>query len=62
MAEETTDNAAQIEALLHEREGYVDADKPDRVKQVDAELARLGSSVPAKEKATKKSAENTGTA
>ena len=31
-----------IEALLSEREGYVRRNLPDRVKQVDEELARNG--------------------
>lgn len=31
-----------IESLLAEREGYVRRSLPDRVAQVDAELARLG--------------------
>lgn len=34
--------AAQIRALLDERRGYVLYDRPDRVKDVDAELRRLG--------------------
>jgi hypothetical protein len=61
MAEEI-DNAAYVEALLRERESYVAAGRPERVKEVDAELTRLGARPPAKKKATKKSAENTGTA
>lgn len=31
-----------IEALLVEREGYVRRNLPDRVKLIDAELAKLG--------------------
>ena len=36
------EHASTIRALLHEREGYERAGKTDRVKLVDAELARLG--------------------
>lgn len=49
-----------IAALLEERRGYVQRNLPDRVKAVDAELARLGHRVapeaavkaPAPERAT----------
>lgn len=35
-------NDDYTEALLRERQGYVNDDKPDRVKAVDAELKRRG--------------------
>jgi len=34
-----------VQALLHEREGYLKAGRKDRVRQVDAELARQGFAV-----------------
>jgi len=37
-----TADEAHIAALLHEREGYARYDRADRVKDVDAELERLG--------------------
>lgn len=37
-----------IAALLREREGYVQFDKPDRVAAVDAELVRRGYVAPEK--------------
>ncbi len=40
-----------VEALLVEREGYLARDRPDRVAQVDAELAKLGLAVEAPEAA-----------
>lgn len=36
-----------IDALMSEREGYALRDLPDRVAQVDAEILRLGGTVPA---------------
>ncbi len=36
------ENAKWIAALLREREAYVQANKPERVKQVDRELERYG--------------------
>lgn len=33
---------SRVEALLRERQGYVLRNLPARIKQVDAELARLG--------------------
>jgi len=52
------DNSEQIAALEHERESYVAAGKADRVKQVDAELKRLGAKV--KEPAARKGKEASG--
>lgn len=37
---------SRIDALLRERAGYVVRNLPDRVAQVDAELARLGHEAP----------------
>ena len=37
-----SDKSDSIRALLEEREGYVRTGKADRVKEVDAELRRLG--------------------
>lgn len=39
------------EALLTEREYCAKYDRPDRVKQIDAELKRIGADVPAAETA-----------
>lgn len=37
-----------LEALRREREGYVARDLPDRVAQVDAEIARYGAELDAR--------------
>jgi hypothetical protein len=41
-AADPDDHSPIVQALLHERQGYVDRDLDDRVEQVDAELERLG--------------------
>jgi hypothetical protein len=39
--------AGMVEALMHEREGYVRDGKTDRVAQVDEQIAVLGGKPPA---------------
>lgn len=46
-----TTQAERVAALEHERAGYVARGLTDRVKAVDAELARLGAKPPADTKA-----------
>lgn len=41
-ADSNEQREAQIKALLRELEFYVNRDKPDRVKAINAELRRLG--------------------
>lgn len=49
------DEKATISALLKERRGYVQRGDEERVKQVDAELRRLGASAePKAKRATKR--------